>query len=219
MISCPHHSFLSHAGGEKERQTRSKKGAGTAGHGDRAAGGWGAGPSSGSGTSSSPDSTPISTQSGKSGAVKSREHAAAACCRIPGWGPLVSYPCCRSASRGRSAAGPGAGALQMDADSLSPVGLGLLLLPFLVTLLAALCVRCRELPGKWGALRNRMVGTPLDPHTLPGPGPGPDTLQLSLPGPGWGWEPECLCPQCTPILTHWPSFLQSPMTVLPQRGE
>lgn len=39
-----------------------------------------------------------------------------------------------------------AGALQMEADTLSPVGLGLLLLPFLVTLLAALCVRCRELP-------------------------------------------------------------------------
>lgn len=37
----------------------------------------------------------------------------------------------------------------MDADSLSPVGLGLLLLPFLVTLLAALCVRCRELPASY----------------------------------------------------------------------
>ncbi|KAL1787678.1 linker for activation of T-cells family member 1 isoform X1 [Sigmodon hispidus] len=34
----------------------------------------------------------------------------------------------------------------MEADALSPVGLGLLLLPVLVTLLAALCVRCRELP-------------------------------------------------------------------------
>ncbi|XP_076798534.1 linker for activation of T-cells family member 1 isoform X2 [Arvicanthis niloticus] len=34
----------------------------------------------------------------------------------------------------------------MEADALSPMGLGLLLLPFLVTLLAALCVRCRELP-------------------------------------------------------------------------
>ncbi|XP_075828278.1 linker for activation of T-cells family member 1 isoform X2 [Microtus pennsylvanicus] len=34
----------------------------------------------------------------------------------------------------------------MEADTLSPMGLGLLLLPFLVTLLAALCVRCRELP-------------------------------------------------------------------------
>lgn len=41
----------------------------------------------------------------------------------------------------------------MEADALSPMGLGLLLLPFLVTFLAALCVRCRELPGKWGALR------------------------------------------------------------------
>lgn len=40
----------------------------------------------------------------------------------------------------------------MEADALSPVGLGLLLLPFLVTLLAALCVRCREFPSKWGAL-------------------------------------------------------------------
>lgn len=40
----------------------------------------------------------------------------------------------------------------MEADTLSPMGLGLLLLPVLVTLLAALCVRCRELPGKWGAV-------------------------------------------------------------------
>lgn len=40
----------------------------------------------------------------------------------------------------------------MEADALSPMGLGLLLLPFLVTLMAALCVRCRELPGKWGGL-------------------------------------------------------------------
>lgn len=57
----------------------------------------------------------------------------------------------------------------MEADALSPVGLGLLLLPFLVTLLAALCVRCRELPSKWGALWNWMLGAPLDPHTLPSP--------------------------------------------------
>lgn len=37
----------------------------------------------------------------------------------------------------------------MEADALSPMGLGLLLLPFLVTLLAALCVRCRELPASY----------------------------------------------------------------------
>lgn len=37
----------------------------------------------------------------------------------------------------------------MEADTLSPVELGLLLLPFLVTLLAALCVRCRELPASY----------------------------------------------------------------------
>ncbi|XP_005064500.2 linker for activation of T-cells family member 1 isoform X1 [Mesocricetus auratus] len=37
----------------------------------------------------------------------------------------------------------------MEADTLSPVGLGLLLLPVLVTLLAALCVRCRELPASY----------------------------------------------------------------------
>ncbi|XP_051001166.1 linker for activation of T-cells family member 1 [Acomys russatus] len=37
----------------------------------------------------------------------------------------------------------------MEVDTLSPVGLGLLLLPFLVTLLAALCVRCRELPASY----------------------------------------------------------------------
>lgn len=37
----------------------------------------------------------------------------------------------------------------MEADGLSPMGLGLLLLPFLVTLLAALCVRCRELPASY----------------------------------------------------------------------
>ncbi|KAM7329316.1 hypothetical protein ACRRTK_010929 [Alexandromys fortis] len=40
----------------------------------------------------------------------------------------------------------------MEADTLSPVGLGLLLLPFLVTLLAALCVRCRELPASYDSV-------------------------------------------------------------------
>lgn len=51
MISCLHHSFLSHAGGEEEKQAGNKKGAGTAGHRDRATGSWGTGPNSGSGTS------------------------------------------------------------------------------------------------------------------------------------------------------------------------
>ncbi|XP_006980439.1 linker for activation of T-cells family member 1 isoform X3 [Peromyscus maniculatus bairdii] len=37
----------------------------------------------------------------------------------------------------------------MEADALSPLELGLLLLPLLVTLLAALCVRCRELPASY----------------------------------------------------------------------
>ncbi|EDM17490.1 linker for activation of T cells, isoform CRA_b [Rattus norvegicus] len=37
----------------------------------------------------------------------------------------------------------------MEADALSPVELGLLLLPFVVMLLAALCVRCRELPASY----------------------------------------------------------------------
>lgn len=37
----------------------------------------------------------------------------------------------------------------MEVDALSPVELGLLLLPFLVMLLAALCVRCRELPASY----------------------------------------------------------------------
>ncbi|XP_059123166.1 linker for activation of T-cells family member 1 isoform X1 [Peromyscus eremicus] len=37
----------------------------------------------------------------------------------------------------------------MEADTLSPLELGLLLLPLLVTLLAALCVRCRELPASY----------------------------------------------------------------------
>lgn len=40
----------------------------------------------------------------------------------------------------------------MEADTLSPMGLGLLLLPFLVTLLAALCVRCRELPASYDSV-------------------------------------------------------------------
>lgn len=51
MISCLHHSFLSHAGGEEEKQAGNKKGAGTAGHRDCATGSWGTGPNSGSGTS------------------------------------------------------------------------------------------------------------------------------------------------------------------------
>lgn len=57
----------------------------------------------------------------------------------------------------------------MEADALSPLELGLLLLPLLVTLLAALCVRCRELPGKWGALGYWVLGTPLGPHAFPSP--------------------------------------------------
>lgn len=73
-----------------------------------------------------------------------------------------------------------AGALQMEADALSPVGLGLLLLPFLVTLLAALCVRCRELPGKWEALRNWMMGGRSIGSSYP---PQPLHSPLSLPGP------------------------------------
>ncbi|XP_051048892.1 linker for activation of T-cells family member 1 isoform X1 [Phodopus roborovskii] len=40
----------------------------------------------------------------------------------------------------------------MEADTLSPVGLGLLLLPVLVTLLAALCVRCREMPASYDSV-------------------------------------------------------------------
>lgn len=56
----------------------------------------------------------------------------------------------------------------METDTLSPVGLGLLLLPFLVTLLAALCVRCRELPGKWGAVGYWLLGAALEPHALCG---------------------------------------------------
>lgn len=39
--------------------------------------------------------------------------------------------------------------LQMEAVSLIPYALGLLLLPLLAVLLMALCVRCRELPGEW----------------------------------------------------------------------
>ncbi|XP_020013665.1 linker for activation of T-cells family member 1 [Castor canadensis] len=37
----------------------------------------------------------------------------------------------------------------MEANSLTPFALGLLLLPVLATLLAALCVRCRELPASY----------------------------------------------------------------------
>lgn len=64
----------------------------------------------------------------------------------------------------------------MEADALSPVELGLLLLPFVVMLLAALCVRCRELPGKWGALGKRDAGHSIESSCRP----RPFTLQLSL---------------------------------------
>lgn len=37
----------------------------------------------------------------------------------------------------------------MEAAILLPLVLGLLLLPLLAVLLMALCVHCRELPGKW----------------------------------------------------------------------
>lgn len=101
MISCPHHSFLSHAGGEKERQAGSKKGAGTAGHRDRAAGSWGTGPSSGSGTSTFPEPTLISTQSSKRVGPSSPKGRScllpAACCGSQAGAHLVPHPCCHSA--------------------------------------------------------------------------------------------------------------------------
>lgn len=77
----------------------------------------------------------------------------------------------------------------MEADALSPLELGLLLLPLLVTLLAALCVRCRELPGKWGALGYWVPGSPLGPHALPSPWL-PQTVPASglLGGNGTGWD-------------------------------
>uniref|UniRef100_A0A8C6W5R0 Linker for activation of T cells n=1 Tax=Nannospalax galili TaxID=1026970 RepID=A0A8C6W5R0_NANGA len=40
----------------------------------------------------------------------------------------------------------------MEADTLSPLTLGLLLLPLLATLLVALCVRCRELPASYDSV-------------------------------------------------------------------
>ncbi|XP_028735726.1 linker for activation of T-cells family member 1 isoform X3 [Peromyscus leucopus] len=153
MISCPHHSFLSHAGGEEEqRQAGSKRGAGTAGHRDRASGSWGTGPSSGSEPRNGRH-RPHAQSSEEVGVVEPQRRTqlpAAAAAGSRAGARSVPHPCCcGSASRGCSAAGSGAGALQMEADALSPLELGLLLLPLLVTLLAALCVRCRELPASY----------------------------------------------------------------------
>lgn len=97
MISCPHHSFLSHAGGEKERQAGSKKGAGTAGHRDRAAGSWGTGPSSGSGTSTFPEPTLIPTQSSKRVRPSSPKRTQLPAARSQAGAHLVPHPCCHSA--------------------------------------------------------------------------------------------------------------------------
>lgn len=80
-------------GGEQERQAGSKKGAGTAGHGDRAAGSWGTGPSSGSGASTFPEPTLLSTQSSKRGEPSSPERIRLPTAgRIPGWSPLGPIP-------------------------------------------------------------------------------------------------------------------------------
>lgn len=92
MISCPHHSFLSHAGGEKERQAGSKRRAGTAGHRDPAAGSWGTGPSSDPGSSifQSQYCSQLSPVT-ECGHCATKENAAASC-QISGWGPLSSTP-------------------------------------------------------------------------------------------------------------------------------
>lgn len=65
-----------------------------------------------------------------------------------------------------------------------------------------------------------MLGTPLDPHAFPSPRLPLIVHTSVLPGgvrDGMGWD--CLCSQCILILPHWLSLFQSPMTVLPQRGE
>lgn len=73
----------------------------------------------------------------------------------------------------------------MEADTLSPMGLGLLLLPFLVTLLAALCVRCRELPGKWGSCGVLNAGYPIGSSPQP---LAPSDCSYLSPAWGVGWD-------------------------------
>lgn len=164
MISCPHHSFLSHAVVSRRGRRGARKGQVQLGTGIVQLVAGARAPALALGRAPFQSNTALNSVQQERGAIQPRKDAAA----DPRLGPAWSHTPAATLS-GCSAAGTGAGALQMEADALSPVGLGLLLLPFLVTLLAALCVRCRELPGKWGALRNWMLGTPLDSHTLPSP--------------------------------------------------
>ncbi|EDL17345.1 linker for activation of T cells, isoform CRA_a [Mus musculus] len=78
----------------------------------------------------------------------------------------------------------------MEADALSPVGLGLLLLPFLVTLLAALCVRCRELPVSYDSTSTES----LYPRSILIKPP----REFSVSGPPRGFLRVCVCP-CSPL--------------------
>jgi hypothetical protein len=105
--------------------------------------------------------------------------------------------------------------LQMEANSLTPFALGLLLLPVLATLLAALCVRCRELPGEWGAGGFWVLGTGtiLALYPAPRPSNGPHLCPIRCPGPLRAPGPS------VPFLPHWPSLPQPPMTPIPQTGE
>lgn len=90
--------------------------------------------------------------------------------------------------------GPGPGALQMEADTLSPVGLGLLLLPFLVTLLAALCVRCRELPVSYDSVSTERL-YPSNIFIKPTQITNPSTTATSYPSFPPLMQPDLRSPQ------------------------
>ncbi|XP_077880285.1 linker for activation of T-cells family member 1 isoform X2 [Ictidomys tridecemlineatus] len=101
----------------------------------------------------------------------------------------------------------------MEVAGLTPYPLGLLLLPLLAMLLIALCVRCHEPPGEWGAGG--------DPKGGPDPGPRPQPSSPSPPQLFPGTQgprapapvPLHPCP-ISPGLSP-----QTPTTALPQTGE
>ncbi|KAB1263330.1 Linker for activation of T-cells family member 1 [Camelus dromedarius] len=88
----------------------------------------------------------------------------------------------------------------MEAVSLSPYVLGLLLLPLLAVLLMALCVRCRELPGSY----DTAASDSLTPSSIVIKRPR-EYMEGSLPRE-WGqgplaWGPHALV-QAPPVAAH-----------------
>ncbi|XP_057606139.1 linker for activation of T-cells family member 1 isoform X3 [Hippopotamus amphibius kiboko] len=92
----------------------------------------------------------------------------------------------------------------MEAVSLVPVVLGLLLLPVLAVLLMALCVRCRELPGSYDAAA-------CDSLT-------PSSIVIKPPPTLAPWPPATSYPPVTYPLQSQPDLLPIPRSPQPPGG-